>query len=206
MSTEVELKFRLSPEFSGCIKQLQLLKDYSITKAIKQRLHSIYYDSPDFTLQKHRIALRIRKVSGLWIQTIKSGGTVKDGLHQHNEWEYPIANDKPDFSQLPDQRIADCFADKRFCKSLQPIFETDICRTTYLLEPAQDFKLEFCLDEGKIIARQLTQSICEIELELKSGTTSQLFHFAEALQKDCAFPLIHESSSKAMRGYALLSQ
>lgn len=204
MSTEIELKLSLSPQFSACIKQLQLLKDYGVTKPIKQRLYSIYYDSPDFILRKHRIALRVRKTEGLWIQTIKSGGTIQDGLHQHNEWEHPIANNKPDFSQIPDQSIKDFFADRKLRQSLQPIFITEFNRTTYLLEPEKDFELEFCLDEGKIIANQRTQSVCEIELELKSGDTSQLFQFAETLQRNCTFPLIPENTNKAMRGYALL--
>ena len=206
MSTEVELKFRLSPQYSVDIEQLQLLKDFSVIKPIKQRLYSIYYDSPDFTLQKNRVALRVRKVGSLWIQTIKSGGTIQDGLHQHNEWENPITDDNPDFSQIPDQSIKDFFAEEKLRRSLQPIFVTDFYRTTYLLEPEQGFELELCLDEGKIIANQRAQPICEIELELKSGNTSQLLQFAEKLQRNCPFPLIPENTNKAMRGYTLLLQ
>lgn len=206
MSIEIELKFRLSPQFSACFEQLQLLKDYSVSKPIQQRLYSMYYDSPDLILQKHRIALRLRNANGLWIQTIKSGGTIQDGLHQHNEWEYSVADEKPDFSQIPDQGIKDFFDDEKLRQSLQPIFVTDFYRTTYLLSPEQDFELELCLDKGKIIAKQRTQIICEIELELKSGNTSQLFQFAEMLQKNCVFPLVPENINKAMRGYALLLQ
>lgn len=204
--TEIELKFRLSPQFSSCIEQLSLLKEYSVTKPIKQRLYSIYYDSPDFILQKHRIALRVRKIGDLWLQTIKSGGKIHNGVHQHNEWEYPIADDKPDFSHIPDQSIKEFFANHKLHQLLQPAFITDFYRTTYFLEPEQNFELEFCIDEGKIIANQRTQPICEIELELKSGNTSQLLKFAETLQRNCTFPLIPENTNKAMRGYALLLQ
>ncbi|MDR4516757.1 MAG: CYTH domain-containing protein [Nitrosomonas sp.] len=204
MSTEVELKLRFSPQFSASIKQLQLLKDFSISKPVSQKLYSIYFDSSDFILQKQRIALRVRKAGGLWIQTIKSGGTIQDGLHQHNEWEYPIADDNPDFSQIPDQGIKNFFADRRLRRSLRPIFITDFNRITHLLEPEQGFRLEFCIDEGKIVANQRILPICEIELELKSGNTAQLFQFAEMLQRSCAFPLTRENTNKAMRGYALL--
>ncbi|HBV20384.1 MAG TPA: CYTH domain-containing protein [Nitrosomonas sp.] len=206
MPTEVELKLRFSSQYAGYIKQLQLLKDYEIKTPVKQKLHSVYYDSPDFILRQHRIGLRIRKSGNQWIQTIKNSGTIHAGLHQHNEWEHSVIHENPDFSQITDQDLKKFFVDKALRASLRPIFVTDFHRTTYLLEPAKEFKLEFCIDEGSITANQLTQPICEIELELKSGDTSQLRLFYAALQKNCPFPLILENTNKAMRGYALLTQ
>ncbi len=206
MSTEVELKLRFSPLYSGYIKQLQLLKNYEIRTPVKQKLHNVYYDSSDFILQQNRIGLRLRKAGNQWIQTIKKNGTIHDGLHRHNECEYPVIHKNPDFSQITDQDLKKFFADKALRTSLRPIFATDFHRITYLLEPAKDFKLEFCIDEGSITANQLTQPICEIELELKSGDTSQLRLFSAILQKSCPFPLIPENTNKAMRGYALLTQ
>ncbi|PTN09448.1 inorganic triphosphatase [Nitrosomonas aestuarii] len=206
MSTEVELKLRFPPRYSCYIKQLQLLNDYEIKTPIKQKLHSIYYDSPDFILRQHRIGLRMRKIENQWIQTIKNNGTIYDGLHRHNEWEYPVTHENPDFSHITDQDLKKFFADEALRKSLQSIFVTDFQRTTYFLKPGKDFILEFCIDEGSITANQLTQPICEIELELKSGGTSQLLQFSATLQKQCSFSLIPENTNKAMRGYALLTQ
>ena len=181
-------------------------KTTGLKKPIKQKLFSIYFDSPVFILRQHRVSLRTRKTGDQWSQTIKSGGTVHTGLHQHNEWEYFITDKNLDFSQIVDQNLKKFFADTTLRQSLRPIFETDFYRTTYLLEPSEGFKLEFCLDEGNIIANGRTEPICEIELELKSGDASQLLQFSEILQKNCLFPLIPENTNKAVRGYALLSQ
>ncbi|SEM83933.1 inorganic triphosphatase [Nitrosomonas marina] len=208
MSTEVELKLRFPQRFASQIKQLSLLNTYSITEPYQQNLYSVYYDTPDFKLKKSRIALRLRKTGESWIQTIKSGGTICDGLHQHREWEYPTTDCKLDFAQLTDQKIKYFFSDRKLCQSLQPVFVTDFDRTTYLLGPAENFKLEFCIDEGFITTKQpdsdLSEPICEIELELKSGSKAQLLQFSETLKKYCPCPLIPENKNKAMRGYALL--
>jgi len=206
--TETELKLRFPPQFCTQIEQLTLLKTFSIAEPIHKNLYSIYYDTPDYILKKNRIALRVRKIDANWIQTIKSGGTIHDGLHQHHEWEQLIAENAPDLTQLTDEYLKGFFSDRNLLESLYPIFITDFYRTLYLLEPAKNFRLEFCIDVGQITAQKqnqpLSEQISEIELELKSGETSQLLQFSKTLQQNISFPLIPENTNKAMRGYALL--
>ncbi len=210
MPIETELKFRFPPQCANQIKALPLLKALSIVEPACNHLYSVYYDTPDFTLKKSRIALRTRMNGTHWIQTIKSGGTIQNGLHQHNEWEHIITDNQPDFSRLTDDHIKHFFSDHRLRESLQPIFITDFYRTLYLLEPTKNFKLEYCIDEGNITIppnpQTQPESICEIELELISGQTSQLLDFSEVLKKECPCPLVPENKNKAMRGYALLKQ
>ena len=59
-------------------------------------------------------------------------------------------------------------------------------------------------DQGKIIAGESEQPICEIEFELKSGNVQDLFDFVEILpfERDIYF----SSASKAKRGYLLGSK
>ena len=59
-------------------------------------------------------------------------------------------------------------------------------------------------DQGKIIAGEFEQPICEIEFELKSGNVQDLFDFVETLpfERDIYF----SSASKAKRGYCLGSK
>lgn len=206
MFTEVELKLSFPPQFTGYLKELNLLKDFSIAEPVNQYLHSTYYDTPDFRLGKQRIALRTRKVTNQWIQTIKSGGTVHDGLHQHHEFECALNDDKPDLDRIPEKQLKDFFSNKQLRNKLQPIFSTVFHRTIYLLEPQEHFKLECCIDDGVITANQKTEIISEIELELKSGDKSQLIEFSRLLQAQCPFDLIPENENKAKRGYALLMQ
>lgn len=205
MALEIELKLRFPAEYVAHIKQLSLLTAFSIAAPISQRLRSTYYDTPERVLGKNRIAFRIRQIGDHWVQTIKSGGTIAGGLHQHHECECPIAENQPDFEKIADQRLKQYFSDKHLRASLKPIFITDFHRTTYLLEPSKDFRLEFCLDEGRIIADKKSVPINEIELELKSGETDQLLQFSEMLQAHCSFPLTPENMNKAKKGYALLT-
>lgn len=206
MPTEIELKLRFSPQFITTIRELPLLKDFSITAPTEQDIFSIYFDTPDFILRNHRIALRTRKIGDQWLQTIKSNGTAQIGLHRHQEWEFPIATEKPELDQIRDQDLKIFFSDKKLRDSLQPVFTTDFHRTTYLLKPSEKFKLEFCLDTGKIIASNRTALICEVELELKAGNSQQLMEFGRMLQSLCPFQLIPENASKAMRGFDLLAE
>lgn len=206
MPTEIELKLRFSPQFIAAIKELPLLKDFSIVTPAEQDIFSVYFDTPDFILRNHRIALRTRKIGDQWLQTIKSKGTTQNGLHHHHEWEFPITTEKPEFDQIQDQDLMIFFSEKKLRDSLQPVFVTDFHRTTYLLEPSEKFRLEFCLDTGKIMANNKTTLICEIELELKAGSSQQLMEFGRVLQACCPFELIPENTSKAMRGFDLLAK
>ncbi len=205
MPTEIELKLRLQPQFVSELKSLPLLQNHSISEPTTHKLHTIYYDTPDLALRVKRIAFRLRKINDQWTQTIKGGGSVSAGLHQRHEWEQPVVSKQPDFSKITDPALVELFADNNLRQKLRPIFVTEFTRVTFQLLFMQDCKIELCIDQGEIIAGQRAHPICEIELELKSGTPSQLLAFAELLEKECSFPVTRENINKAMRGYALYS-
>ncbi len=203
MSIEIELKLTLSPQFVTDLKSLPLLKTYSVSKPVSQKLHTIYYDTPDLILQSKKIALRLRKVDQDWIQTIKYGGSILAGLHQHHEWEQPVCSNQPDFSKITEPTLFELFSDNILRQQLRPIFITDFTRTIFDLLFMQDCRIELCIDQGEVSAEQRTDPICEVELELKSGTPNQLQEFAALLKEACYFPMEQENINKAMRGYAL---
>ena len=206
MPTEIELKLTLPPQCVAELKSLPLLKTHSVSEPSIQKLHTVYYDTPDHTLRKNKMALRLRRMDNTWIQTIKGGGNIQAGLHQQHEWEYPIATNKPDFSKITAPELIELFANENLRQQLKPIFVTDFTRTTYSLLFMENCNIECCLDQGEITANQHTHPICEIELELKSGTPTQLKQFAALLQTKCSFPLTEENNNKAMRGYTLCEQ
>ena len=206
MHTEIELKLCLPPQSVAELKSLPLLQGYSISEPTTQKLYTIYYDTPDFALKNERIALRLRKIQNEWVQTIKGGGTVSAGLHQRQEWEYPVLDNQPDFSKITDPSLIELFADKNLRQQLRSIFVTDFTRITFQLLFMERCNIEFCIDQGEITAGQRTHPICEIELELKSGTPSQLLKFTTLLENQCTFPLTRENINKSMRGYALYTK
>ncbi|MFA6970804.1 MAG: CHAD domain-containing protein [Gallionella sp.] len=201
MAIETELKLRLSAEQLAQLRRHALFKTHQITVAETRRLHNIYYDTPTLDLHKSKMALRLRRVGGKWLQTLKGGGQVKAGMHQRFEWEVPVPSAKLDFSNL-DTSVWDEHLPPAWRDSLQPVFVTDFYRSSRLLD-WQGAIIEVCMDHGEVKTSDLSSPICEVELELKSGEPQQLFELAQAILAVVSFEL--EEVSKAEKGFRLLS-
>lgn len=197
MAVETELKLRITPESMGRLKRHPLLKTLAATPAATRKLHNVYYDTPGLELQKHAMALRLRRAGRKWLQTLKGGGGVEAGLHSRNEWETPVAGEALDFAALEASggKLPDGVR-----KKLQPVFATDFTRNMRLLA-YEGAEIELCMDSGEITAGTKNRPISELELELKSGEPQQLFKLALAFL-DIA-PLEVEHASKAEYGYRL---
>ncbi|TSA49925.1 MAG: CHAD domain-containing protein [Nitrosomonadales bacterium] len=201
MPTETELKLRLPADCVARLQRNPLLKSSSISRPVTQKLYSVYYDTPDFDLKRHGIALRLRRSGRNWVQTIKGGGSVAAGLHQRDEWEAPVLKAQPDFTKITDPALIKLFAATGLRERLQPVFTTEFTRSIRMVRLAGGGEAEFCLDRGQVIAGDASAPLCEIELELKSGNPGQLFQFALELLH--SVPLRLENASKAERGYLL---
>ena len=201
MATETELKLRITPEHLAKLRRHRLFKTHQLSAPVTRHLHNIYFDTPKLDLHKHEMALRLRRVGGRWLQTLKGGGSIKGGLHQRNEWEAPVPSAKLDFSIL-DAAIADEHLPSHLCKKLTPVFVTDFYRTSRMVE-WQGAQIEVCMDHGEVKTSQQSAPICEVELELKSGEAQQLFELALAILEIVPFEL--EAVSKAERGFRLMS-
>ena len=198
MHTEIELKLSIANQDILLLQQHPLLMTcYSGPQ--KQKLYSIYFDTPDMLLTQLKMALRLRLVGTQWIQTLKGEGKVENGLHQRLEWEVPVARSEPDFEQLLKSPWVSVFTPV-IQKQLVPIFVTDFWRTTWQVS-LENGQIEVALDIGEVQANDLHTSISEVELELKSGDPESLNYLAKALQE--LVPLIPEDQSKADRGYQL---
>jgi len=198
MSVETELKLRITPEHLNRLRRHPLLKTLATSRAATRKLYSIYYDTPDLDLHHSAMALRLRRVGKQWLQTMKGGGGVQAGLHQRNEWETPVGAGALDFEALKasgGKRLPPALR-----KKLQPLFVTDFSRTTRMLA-FNGALIELSMDSGNIRAGQASRPISELELELKSGESAQLFKLALVLLD--IVPLEVEHTSKAEYGYLL---
>jgi inorganic triphosphatase YgiF len=201
MAVETELKLRIAPEQLARLKRHALIRTYSAVRPVARRLQNIYYDTPKLDLHRSEMALRLRNIGGQWLQTLKGGGSVQAGLHQRNEWEVPVRGAKLDFSAT--QTVEwDKHLRPSLRKKLHPVFVTDFSRSSRMLD-FQGAKIELCMDQGEVRTEQYSTPICELELELKSGTPRKLFELAKAILEIVPFEL--ESVSKAEQGYRLLS-
>ncbi|MDH3288986.1 MAG: CHAD domain-containing protein [Betaproteobacteria bacterium] len=197
--TEIELKLRVAPEAIRRLAAHRLLRgrEHPVTR----RLQSVYYDTPALDLLRQGIALRVRKEGGAWVQTVKGGSTVRAGLHERAESEARVAGPGPDLARVEDRAFAAALQRPRIRDELRPVFVTDFRRSRRVLEPGGGTTIEASIDRGVIRSGEQVEPLAELELELKSGNSAQLYELALKLQKDV--PLALESRSKSARGYAL---
>ena len=169
------------------------------TASSHSRLVSTYYDTPDLTLKRRGLSLRVREQGGRFIQTVKAGDPSSLDVLKHGEWEDELPEGCPDphatqsGEHLPDGIAGD----------LQPFFATDVTRTTFEIEPTPETRIEAAIDQGEIrvAGDGGTEPISEIELELKSGDAAALYDVA--LQLLDVAPIRIEPRSKSERGYQL---
>ncbi len=200
MPIETELKLRISPEHLNQLKRHPLFKQLTTALGTRRKLYNVYYDTPDFQLHRHAMALRLRRIGKQWWQTLKGGGEVNAGLHLRNEWETPVTGEAFDFNAL--QASGSPRLSSALRKKLKPLFVTDFTRTTYPLI-FKGAEIELCMDDGEIRSGQYSHVISELELELKSGEPAQLFNLALVLLD--IIPLEVEPINKAEYGYGLFS-
>lgn len=202
---EVELKLLLAPEHNQQLRQHPLLAGLATRS---QSLIAHYFDTPDLHLLRHGAGLRVRKEDGVWVQTMKAGGSVQGGLHQRNEWEGPVSRPWPQLGKLrkligADAHWLDVLAAAQLKQRLEALFSVIVEREIWLLDYAGS-QIELVLDSGHIERHGQQLAINEIELELKQGKPEHLF--ALALQLLERLPLQLSNVNKAQRGYALCRQ
>lgn len=203
MAIETELKLAVAPADFSRLARSDALAGASRSKPTVRAVYSVYYDTPDGDLARRGMALRLRKVAGRWVQTLKTAGTAQAGLHARGEYEASTAAQLLNFVALAATPAQEVFADPALRARLRPLFVTEFKRSARMVEIAPGELAELCVDRGKIVSGAQQEPISEIELELKQGDAAHLFDFARRLLADV--PLRVENASKAERGYALVS-
>lgn len=201
MSLEQEIKLAVSGEPLD-LTTLDWL-DTKVTSRKTQSLRTDYYDTPNFKLRDMRIALRLRKVEGQWIQTVKSAGQVKDGLHQREEWDQPLLNGEFDKALLRQTPLAPIVDDAGQWQQLECIFSTEFTRETWDLD-IDGTHVELAYDQGFVKTADDQTPIHEIELELRHGELDVLQQLSDQLKQH--LPLEDNPVNKAQLGYDLLAK
>ncbi|MBA2780648.1 CYTH domain-containing protein [Billgrantia kenyensis] len=198
MSHEIEMKLALGESGVERLLLHPLLRN-GVDGA--HHLANTYYDTPEGDLETARMALRLRRRDGSWVQTLKTSGEGSGGLSHRGEWEWPVAGDAldrvglaglPPFAELGGEVL----------ERLEPRFSTDFERRLWRLELAEA-TIEIALDQGEIRAAGRHVPIRELELELKDGDPRVLWQLARTFAE--TVPLRPADASKAVRGSALLS-
>lgn len=197
MTTEIELKLSIAAEDIPAFMQHPILA--SASKVQRNLVWSCYFDTPNLELMYQHAALRVRRAGEKWIQTIKIGGTVNNGMHQRPEWEMVIPDNTLRPALFTDPAVS-ALLTPNVIERMQPVFQTEFWRTTWLIIH-EACRIEIALDQGSVSSQARREAICEVELELKSGDAAALSSLARLLSQHIT--LTPESISKAQRGYAL---
>lgn len=203
---EIELKLLINAHGAEKLRRHPLLKKYASAKPHEQKMSDVYFDTPDMPIRRGDAGLRVRRVNGGWVQTLKAGGSVNGGLHSRHEWESQVTGSAPDMAVLRDlmdhkSAWGSLLHRVEVEDQLLPIFTTDVKRRVWELRLPHGDQVQCVLDLGNIECNRQQTPISEIELELKSGDPIHLFDFALTLLQD--IPMQIGSLSKADRGYAL---
>ena len=202
MQIETELKLSLPREQADRLRRHPLIRNLKSGRAQTKRMIGTYFDTPDLSLKRRDLSLRLREVDKRWIQTLKRLGPSTGGLHVRDEWECEVKQPEPDPSCIDNEEVRGLLPNEGPA-SLRPLFTTDVRRTAWQLQDGET-KIELVLDIGEIRSGNDTvEPICEAELELKSGAPHRLFDIALALNDRIDFTVGH--LTKSDRGYVLYS-
>jgi triphosphatase len=193
--TEVELKLAIDRDQLDALIAHPLLKDIAPER---QRLRSVYFDTPKRRLASRGVSLRVRSTGRRQVQTVKS--IDGSGLFARGEWESEITGSGPDFGAAAGTPAEVVLSRRKHARKVRPIAASDIDRRTWRLWKGGS-EIELTLDEGMLSAGSVTKPICEVELELKTGEPQELFRVARRLNEKVPLRLAVESKSE--RGLAL---
>ncbi|QBF82550.1 CYTH domain-containing protein [Shewanella maritima] len=199
MDSEIELKLFLPAQLADLL--VEVLNAYpGATPQATHLLINKYYDTPELVLRAQHMGLRVRKRDDYKEQTIKTAGKVVGGIHSRPEYNVEINANRPDLSLFPAEIWPQGFDLNTVNEQLECVFETNFTRRSWHIYIEQSL-VEIAFDTGHVIAGDLQDPICELELELLAGDASALLLLATEIAKKV--PMRLGKASKAQRGYLL---
>lgn len=202
-STELELKLRIDAEAARRLRDKPALLKMARHQSSQRDLRSIYFDTADFRLRRKRASLRVRWDGRQWVQTLKRRTRLKHGLSNPVEIETIVADPIVDIAGIKDRAHRSWLKKVVSGCTLSPVFETNVRRSTTLVDVAGTGTVEVVIDNGTVGNADMSDDFSEVELELKAGTAHAILTTSEILfDQDC---VAAAQSSKAERGYALIT-
>ncbi len=188
MGVEYEWKFETSPEVLSRI-------DGEITgDAVRLQMETTYYDTPTGALSARHYTLRRRLENGVSVCTLKTpAGNARA------EWEINAPCIEDAIAQLPALGCPEDFS-QLVQEGIIPVCGakfTRIAKTVSLPKGT----VELALDTGVLMGGGKEIPLCEVEVELKSGSSQICDLFAKTLA--ARFGLKLQTRSKFRRALAL---
>ncbi len=201
---ETELKLLLMKEIDpDQVWNHPAIADFLAETPISEILVSTYFDTRDYRLLKNGLTYRIRKENKQWIATVKSMGSAAGGLHQREEWNMVLPDEKPRPEEFNEEAVRIKLLSLIDDQLLVPLLKTHFKRTKAIWKDHEHNEIEIALDQGEIITTVKSQPISEIELEIKHGKDQKvLLELGIVLSEQ--IPMIPGETSKFQRGLKLI--
>lgn len=190
MGIEFELKFSATPEQQAAIRAAYAVEYREFS------METTYYDTASFHLSEDHITLRSRLENGERVWTVKApaGGYGRGEWDCHGDDLYQAVVHLVDRgAPMPVLLVVGYFG-------VEPVCGARFTRLAGLVEH-NGTVLELALDAGVLTGKDTQIPLCEVEVELKSGSPENAVAFGKALAE--RFALIPELRSKFRRALAL---
>ena len=189
MGIEFELKFRATPQVQADLTQALA------GETAHYDMETTYYDTPSESLSARWFTLRRRMENGRSVCTLKA--PVDE--HSRGEWETECDRVEDAVSTLcrlgAPENLPELVAE-----GLQPICGAKFHRIAKTVV-MDECTVEVALDAGILLGGGREIPLCEVEVELKSGSRDAVRNYAAALA--ALYGLTPERGSKFRRALAL---
>lgn len=166
-------------------------------------MHADYFDTADFDFRKKGIAYRIRLEDERCTATIKWDVNVKEGLHQREEFNLVVNDERfaenPDIGIFVSSDAYDVLYDAAGDKPLKATVGMDYQRKQFKVDTGKSISC-ISVDEGVIhhIDGHIVP-ICELEIEWYYGDEDDFMELAAMIQSK--YGLVAEDRSKLQRAF-----
>jgi triphosphatase len=195
--SEIELKLVVDPDRLAEFNDAPAIATNARSKGSRKHFKTVYYDTPEQTLRRQGLSLRVRQSGARFTQTVKT--ECGDDPLTRGEWEASVPSIVPDLALaapfIPAKLLSDL---ERY--QLKPVFTSDIHRHQRLVDLPSG-TVEVAFDHGLLKAGDRTLPVSEIELELKAGGAGAIYELALQLAEHA--PVRPSIQAKSERGFDL---
>jgi triphosphatase len=196
-NVEIELKLLVASDRLSDFNDAPVIAANARSKGTRKHLTSVHYDTPEWTLWRNGLTLRVRKSGARFLQTVKA--MASDDVLRRGEWEATVPSIAPDLALampfIPPKLRTDLEAE-----TLEAVFTSDIHRHLRIVDLPSG-TVEVAFDKGQLKAGERSMPVSEIELELKGGSRLAIYELALRLaEHGVVQPSIR---SKSARGFDL---
>jgi inorganic triphosphatase YgiF len=199
---EIALELEVPSRDLGRLRRHPRIRSLTQGRATARRLRSVYFDTGALDLARHGIALHVRRLGRLWVQTVESRRSETAQPFERREVESPVSGEWPELDRVPDLGLRAWLKREVADGSLEPIIETDVRRRSRRL-CAKDTELRFDLDVGEVRTRAGSAPICALQLTRVRGDPAAPYELALELQETIG--LRPAARSSADLGFAKLT-